>query len=256
MAEAPQVWKEKRVVESSDVDLLGRLLPHILFSYLLNAAWNHANNTRYGYAELSERNLMWVLIKFQMVISIQPKWYDQLSIETWGKRIERIYALRDFRVSAPSGATQVSATSSWLILDRNTGRPQRFDANTDGFPWQPQKEEIETNMGKVSELQGGRKVASFRVYFSDIDINRHVGSAKYLQWFMDSHSLDQLEKATPQAIDLSFLTEALPDDELFVISEQRNEIERCSLRRANDSKELCRARIKWGRTDRLTPKAR
>jgi acyl-ACP thioesterase len=246
MAEVPQVWKEKRVVESYDVDLCGRLRPHILFSYLLNAAWNHVKNTRYGYAELSELNLMWVLIKFQMVVSIQPKWSDQLSIETWGKRIERIYALRDFRVSAPSGATLVSATSSWLILDRTTGRPQRFDAKTDGLPWQPQKEEIETDMKKVSELQAGRKVASFRVHFSDIDVNRHVGSAKYLQWFMDSHSLEQLEKATPQAIDLSFLTEAILDDELLVISEQRNGNELCSLRRANDSKELCRARIKWG----------
>jgi acyl-ACP thioesterase len=100
-------------------------------------------------------------------------------------------------------------------------------------------------MKKVSELQAGRKVASFRVHFSDIDVNRHVGSAKYLQWFMDSHSLEQLEKTTPQAIDLSFLAEAILDDELYVISEQRNGSELCSLRRANDSKELCRARIKW-----------
>ena len=249
MAETPQVWKEKRIVESYDVDLCGRLRPHILFSYLLNAAWNHANGTRYGYAELSARNLMWVLIKFQMVVSTQPKWQDRLSIETWGKRIERLYALRDFRISAPSGATLVSATSSWLILDKTTGRPQRFDANTDGFPWQPQKEAIETNLKKVSELQGGREVASFRVHFSDIDVNRHVGSAKYLQWFMDSHSSDQLEKAIPQAIELSFLTEAILDDQVLVISEQRNESELCSLRRAKDSKELCRARIKWGRAE-------
>ncbi|MBI4767449.1 MAG: hypothetical protein HY787_23125 [Deltaproteobacteria bacterium] len=43
MAETPQVRKEKRIVESYDVDLCGRLRPHILFSYLLNSAWNHAN---------------------------------------------------------------------------------------------------------------------------------------------------------------------------------------------------------------------
>lgn len=184
-----------------------------------------------------------------MVVSTQPKWQDRLSIETWGKRIERLYALRDFRISAPSGSTLGSATSSWLILDKTTGRPQRFEANTDGFPWQPQKEEIETNLRKVSELQGGREVASFRVHFSDIDVNRHVGSAKYLQWFMDSPSPDQLEKAIPQAIELSFLTEAILDDKVLVISEQRNESELCSLRRANDSKELCRARIKWGRAE-------
>jgi len=249
MPETPRDWKEKRLVESFDVDLCGRLRPHILFSYLLNSAWNHANGSSYGYAELTARNLMWVLIKFQMVVRAQPKWHDRLSIETWGKRIERLYALRDFRVSAPSGETLVSATSSWLILEKSSGRPQRFDAKADGFPWQPQKEEIETNLEKVAELQEGKQIAGFRVHFSDIDVNRHVGSAKYLQWFIDSHSLEHLEKATPQEISLSFLTEAIIDDEVLVFSNQGNDLELCSLTRANDKKELCRAQIRWGHTD-------
>jgi acyl-ACP thioesterase len=122
MAATPLDWKEQRLVESFDVDLYGRLKPHVLFSYLLNSAWNHANGSNYGYAELMARNLMWVLIKFQMVVRDQPKWHDQLSIETWGKGIERLYALRDFSVRSPSGETLVSATSSWLILESPTGR--------------------------------------------------------------------------------------------------------------------------------------
>jgi medium-chain acyl-[acyl-carrier-protein] hydrolase len=246
MAITPQDWIEKRVVESYDVDPHGRLRPHVLFSYLLNSAWNHAKGSAYGYSELAERNLMWVLIKFQMLIRDRPKWNEQLTIETWGKRIERLYALRDFRVCAPFGATLVSATSSWLILDRSTGRPQRFDAREDGFPWQPLKEEMETSLEKVAELPEGKHIATFRVRFSDIDVNRHVGSARYLQWIMDSHSHERLENAGPQAIDLNYLTEAMLDDEVRVYSDMGGDRELCSLRRASDNKELCRAQIKWG----------
>ena len=62
-----------------------------------------------------------------MVVHGQPKWRDQLLIKTCGKGIQRLFALRDFRVSAPSGERPVSATSSWVILDRVTGRAQRID---------------------------------------------------------------------------------------------------------------------------------
>lgn len=247
MSSIPADWKEQRLIESYDVDLCGRLRPHVLFSYLLNSAWNHAKGSSYGYAELTARNLMWVLIKFQMQLKGQPKWHEQLTIETWGKGIERLYALRDFRVTARSGETLVSATSSWLILNKDTGRPQRFNIEADGFPWQPQKEEMETNLEKVAEVREGKHVATFRVHFSDIDANRHVGSAKYMQWVMDSHPPDLLERTVPQAIELSYLTEAVLNDEVRIFSNQADDKELCSLRRAKDDKELCRAQIKWGR---------
>lgn len=245
----PANWKEQRLVESYDVDLTGRLRPHVLFPYLLNSAWNHAAKSTYSYAELSTRNLMWVLIRFQMLLRGQPKWHDQLTIETWGKRIERLYALRDFRVSGPSGEVMVSATSSWLILDKDSGRPQRFDTKADGFPWQPQKEEMETVFEKVGEVAYGKQVGSFRVQYSDIDVNRHVGSAKYLQWFVDSHAPELLEYSVPQSIELSYLSEAVLNDEVLVLSDQGKEDEHSSLRRANDNKELCRALIKWWRAE-------
>jgi medium-chain acyl-[acyl-carrier-protein] hydrolase len=246
----PADWKEQRLVESYDVDLSGRLRPQVLFAYILNSAWNHAkSSSTYGYQELTTRNLMWVLIKFQMLLRGQPKWHDHLTIETWGKRIERLYALRDFRVSGPSGETLVSATSSWLILDKDSGRPQRFDVKADGFPWQPQKEEMETVLEKVAEVSEGKQMASFRVQYSDIDVNRHVGSAKYLQWFVDSHSLELLEHSVPHAIELSYLSEAVLNDEVIVFSDQEKRNEHCSLRRANDNKELCRALIKWGHAE-------
>ena len=239
------IWEEQRIIEPFDVDILGRLRPQTLFAYLLNSAWNHARGTGYGYEELSANNLMWVLIKMHLIIKWQPKWGDQVAIETWGKRIERLYALRDFAVSSASGEKMISATSSWMVLNKTSGRPQRFHLKTDGFPWQPGREEIETNLQKVQELQGGKQIAHFRVQFSDIDVNRHVNSTKYLQWMIDSHSQEHLEEAELKAIELSFLAEALPNDEVAVLSEGRGNSELCSVIRVSDNKELCRAQFEW-----------
>ncbi len=245
MGIAPSVWREQRLIESFDVDILGRLRPQNLLAYLLNSAWNHANRTSYGFEELSERNLMWVLIKIQLVIKRQPKWGEQITIETWGKRIERLYALRDFACISASGEKLISATSSWMILDRTSGRPQRFDQTTDRFAWLPGREEIETDLSKVPETSTGKGIARFRVLFSDIDVNRHVNSVKYLQWMIDGHSQEHLEAKEPESIELSFLSEAMPNDEVAVFSEESGDHELCSARRMSDGKELCRARFKW-----------
>lgn len=245
MAKVPAVWREQRLIESYDVDLLGRLRPQTLFAYLLNAAWNHAAGTTYGYAALTARNLMWVLIGIQLFVNRYPRWGERLDIETWGKRIDRLYALRDFACSSASGEKIISATSSWMVLDSTSGRPQRFDETTDGFPWQPDKEELRTKLGKVREPSGGKEIARFRVLFSDIDVNGHVSSAKYLQWMVDSHSQEHLEAKELESIELSFLSQALPDDRVSVFSQESNDGELRSVRRASDSQELCRARFAW-----------
>jgi medium-chain acyl-[acyl-carrier-protein] hydrolase len=245
MDSAVHIWQEQRRIESFDVDILGRLRPQTLFAYLLNSAWNHARGTVYGYEELSDRNLMWVLIKMHLIIKRQPKWGDQVVIETWGKRIERLYALRDFAVSSASGEKMISATSSWMVLNKTSGRPQRFHLKADGFPWQPGREEIETNLQKVQKLQSGKQIGHFRVQFSDIDVNRHVNSARYLQWMIDNHSQEHLEKVELKTVELSFLAEALPNDEVAVLSEDRGVSELCSVIRVSDNKDLCRAHLEW-----------
>lgn len=249
MRPVPGIWKEQRLVESFDVDALGRLRPQALFAYLLNSAWNHSNETNYGHNALAARNLMWVLIKTQILINRLPKWGEQMTIETWGKRIVRLYALRDYTLSSEAGDKLVSASSSWMILDRSTGRPQRIDQKSAGLPWQPEKDEMETNLERVPELSRGKELARFRVLFSDIDVNRHVNSARYLQWMIDSHSYEYLEAREVRSIELSFLSEALPKDQVIVFSEEAGEQELCSVRREGDGKELSRARFEW-RTSR------
>lgn len=120
-------WREHRHIESFDVDSMGRLRPQTLLAWLLNSAWNHAKGTYYGYDELSSRKQMWVLVKMQIRIARLPLWGEEVTIETWGKRVERLYALRDFNVSSVGGTKAVSAASSWLVLDKHTGRPQRIE---------------------------------------------------------------------------------------------------------------------------------
>ncbi len=246
MAEVPAIWKEQRTIESFEVDMFGRLRAQTLFGLLLNGAWNCAKGTVYGYQELTSRNLMWALLKLQLHIKRIPKWRDEVILETWGKRVQRLYALRDYAMSNTEGERVVSATTAWTILDRATGRPQRFDQENDEFPWVPEREALGTNLEKVPQLSSPKEIARYRVQFSDIDVNRHVNATKYLQWMIDSRPFDALEEMVPRLIEISFLMEALAKDEVAVETDDKDvNGELIGIRRVSDGKELCRGKIEW-----------
>ena len=49
------------------------------------------------------------------------------------ERTRKLYALRDFTVSTLEGQKLASATSAWLVLDKDNHRPLRLDQMS--FPW-------------------------------------------------------------------------------------------------------------------------
>ncbi len=246
MSEVPSTYREPRTVESFDVDRKGKLKPQVLFSFLTNCAWKHTSLTDHGFESVSARNQMWVLAKFQLVISQLPSWGSKIVIETWGKGTQRLYALRDFVVSSENGSKLASATSAWLMLDKASRRPVRVDQMV--FPWIPGRNELQTEVGKVPGLTDGRTRARYRAAFSDLDPNGHVTAMRYVQWIMDSNTRAVLEESWPSHLEISFLAEAALEDEVTVLSESKDGRELYSVRREGDQKELCRARIQWSST--------
>ena len=242
MSAVPAVLSEQRLIESFDADVKGRLKPHVLFAYLVNCAWKHSSFTDHGYEDLRDRNQMWVLAKLQLSVIRYPRWGEKILIETWGKGVRKLYALRDFTVTAPQGEKLASATSAWLVLDRSNRRPVRIDQMT--FPWMPGRNELETDLEKVPALSGASPQAQFRVVFSDIDVNGHVTATKYLQWITDSNpAVDQKQLSY---LEISFLGEAAMGDEVTVCRGQetaRGEL--WNVTRTGDQKELCRAEMVW-----------
>jgi medium-chain acyl-[acyl-carrier-protein] hydrolase len=241
----PPAFREERTVEAFEVDVNGRLRPYVLFSLLLNSAWKHASSSGFSYQELSSRKLMWILSKFQLSVEHAPAWGDPIIIETWGKNIERFFALRDFQVSSPQGRPLASATGAWMILDKDSYRPQKLEQLMESFPWQKDRSALQGSLKKVAELTGGQQRMQRRVRFSDLDMNNHVNAARYLQWVMDSYPLETLGSCQVQSVEISFLAEAMAGDEISVHFAQVGDHEISVVRRVSDAKDLCRAAIGW-----------
>jgi acyl-ACP thioesterase len=212
---------------------------------MLNSAWNHVFQTEFNYETLAERGQFWALARFHFKVNKAPGWNEKIVVATWGKNIDRLYAIRDFSIRSNSGERLVAATSSWFILDAKTLRPQKLDRLGDHFPFHHGVHALETKLERLPPLDPGEETSRFTVRFTDIDVNGHMNAAKYLQWMLDSYPFDVLRKQELESCVLNFIGEAKPEDEVAIFAYSDGNTDRLGIRRVFDSRELCRAELLW-----------
>lgn len=228
----------------------GKLNLHSLFDYFQDIASDHAVRLGFGRDDLMKQNHFWVLSRICSEISLLPSWGETIILKTWPRGTDRLFALRDYEVRYPDGRIIALATSSWLIIDRDTKRIQRpgnerSTLNSDPFV----EKALPRNAMKLETPGGnGSSVPSFKVRVSDLDINLHTNNARYLKWITDSYDLDFMMNNFPLSAEINYLAESRFSDNIVItISEDPNEgnLFNHSIIRASDNTELCRVRIKW-----------
>lgn len=230
---------------SYEVDQNGRARPDIILSFMLDTAWSHTKDTEFSYSELKDEGQLWVLSRFFAVLHDLPKWDDEIIVETWGKGTDRLFGLRDFIIHSRSDKKLVSATSAWLIIDRKTSRVQRIESLGRNFPMQLEKNELDVKLEKIESQSAERTGSDYVVRYSDLDVNKHVNSSKYLQWILDSFPAEYFEKKNLKSFEINYLAEAKLGEKIYSTISDAGDCFYCEVRRDPDSTELCRAIVKW-----------
>ncbi len=241
----PQILRRSYRLHSWEVDRKAKARPDVLFSFMLDSAWAHANNSDFSYDALRDEGRLWVLSRFLAVFHEVPRWDDEVTIETWSKGTDKLFGLRDFVVFSAAGDKLASATSAWLVIDRKTSRIQRIDLENSDFPVELNRHAIDTKLGKIEERETLRTDFEYVVRYGDIDVNSHVNSSRYVRWILDSFPGTILEEKRLAGLEINFLAEAQMGDEVTVCSADAGEYFHCSVKRAGDSAELCRAKVSW-----------
>jgi hypothetical protein len=154
------------------------------------------------------RGQLWALSRFLLNIYRYPKWDDEIITETWGKGADRIFALRDYTIHSDH--------------------------------------ELDIKLEKLPPVSHPHVVSSNTVRFSELDVNKHVGAAKYVQWIMDGFPGDVLYKHDIASFEINFVSEANVGDEIATVIDNLDGSPITVLARVirkDDSKELCKARV-------------
>ena len=168
-------------VHSFDADAFGLLSAAALAGYLQEAAGRSADTLGFGMSHLNERGLAWVLARQQVVLDAPIRFGDSLTVETWPSGLDRISALRDFRLWR-DGVEVGRALTSWLVMELATRRPRRPDRIL------PPERHAQTGHvmplpdAPVPALAEAALERRFQVRFADIDTNLHVLGGRPMGW--------------------------------------------------------------------------
>lgn len=203
-------------IKSFDVDMAKKLKISKLFHLFQEVAYQHASILNFGYQDLKEKNLFWVLARVNVKFHNFPVWNDDIKIKTWHKGGQRLFAYRDFQIFKKSGERLIDATSSWLIVDVRAKRPVRIKNYLDNASAQKEKNALDKELNRINIPDKIKKVGTGSISYSDIDLNNHVNNAKYIEWMMDHIDIDILLNRSITNLSVNFLKETKFNDKLSI----------------------------------------
>jgi acyl-ACP thioesterase len=211
-------WNKEFRVHSFHCNNNALLRVSSIAKFLQEIAWEHAEHSDAGYHALNKKGLMWILYGLKMEFVSFPKWNDQLVVETWGKKYENLFAYRDFEVKVGNNEIPViKATSSWIIINSDSRRPQRIKDELHKIP-EVNRHAIFQKPGNIDKLNEYSHTESRKILYSDIDIYNHVNNTSYIQFCMDHSSELQKNSEHIKSLDIRFVQETRLGEELLIKS--------------------------------------
>jgi acyl-ACP thioesterase len=206
------IIQEKFRLRFSAVDPSDRLTLAPTLDLFQEIASDHAEDLGVGREAMSLAGQVWILSRISVQWDRRPKWQDSLTLRSWPRGSDKLFALRDYDIRDGEDRPLVRGRSGWIILDLEKRRPLRPQAIMESLP---RNEGIDAlTDGPVSLVFPGGgagetvvKAGERRAGYSDIDYNGHVNNTRYIEWVQDIVEGGLLERAARMRLDVNYLSE-------------------------------------------------
>lgn len=240
-----EIYQEQLAIKSYQTNQYGEASIASLFDILIEAAWAHAQVMDWGYESLKNNQLFWVLSRMYFQVEKYPAWQDQITLSTWSAGTDGVYAYREYLVENEKGEVILRASSAWLILDMENHRIFRLSEYRTTFPKHVDAGACRAPRRIKAEVHP-ENLKYFPVLFSELDINQHFNSVKYVERVLDDFGIDFLNNHEPAELEVNYLKEGVAGDLIAVTRTQISESESLNgLVRESDGADLCVMRIGW-----------
>jgi acyl-ACP thioesterase len=206
------IWQETFSLRFADVDPSDRLTLAATFNYFQEAAISHAENLGVGREAMAARGHVWILSRMSVFFERRPKWGETVTVRTWPRGYEKLFALRDYDIRDGADKSVVRGRSGWIILDIEKRRPLRPQAAAGALPLNEGLDALPGGAAALDTRENLDKAGERRALYSDIDFNGHVNNARYIQWIQDVTEPAVLEKAGAMRLDINYLKEIRPGE--------------------------------------------
>ncbi len=184
----PAMFEEKYRIHYYEIDYKKKVLITSLMNYFDDIAMRQSENLGVGVDYLKERNIAWMLYKWDIKIHKYPIYGENIKVRTAPHSFKKFYAYRWFDILNRQGEKLVNANSIWLLINTDKKRPIKITKDMYKAYRVQSSEPLEIEEIKQPSSVDAEK--EFHVRYSDIDTNRHVNNVKYAAWAIETVPLD------------------------------------------------------------------
>lgn len=232
------------VAEPFHVDFNGQLTMGVLGNHLLNCAGFHANDRGFGMATLNEENYTWVLSRLAIELKDMPYQYEKFSIQTWVENVYRLFTDRNFAILNKDGKTIGYARSVWAMINLNTRKPADL-LSMHGGNIVDYICDKDCPIDKPSRIKvdSQEPATSLIAKYSDIDINGHVNSIRYIEHILDLFPIEFYKAMRIKRFEIAYVAESYYGDELKLFKEEVAPCEYNIEVKKNGTDVVCRGKV-------------
>lgn len=241
-----KIGKYEFLAEPFHCDFSGRLSVPNLGNHMLNAADFHSTDRGFGMKYLLTVQRAWVLSRLAIEVVEMPRMYDRFSVETWVEGAMRFFTNRNFRVADEEGRVYAWGRSVWAMIDTENRHPQDIYDIEDGAieRWiEPEYACPIEKCGRVAVSDGAQLVRTIEMAYSDVDINGHINSVKYIEHMLNLWPVDWYREHTLRRFEIAYVAEAHQGDRLSIYMEQASDREFYVRMVREDGTETCRSKV-------------
>ncbi|MDR2913696.1 MAG: acyl-[acyl-carrier-protein] thioesterase [Tannerella sp.] len=229
--------------ESYLLDFRGRVTIPMIGNYLLHAASNHASQRGFGFNDMTEKDTAWVLSRLAIEMIRYPEMSEPITLYTWIDEVGRLFTSRCFELTDRTGGTVAYARSIWAAIDIRTRRPTPLDTEALSVYLSDRICPIE-KPGKIAAIEAESDGIPYQVKYSDLDINGHFNSIKYMEHLLDLFDLDLFREKEVRRFEISYLSEGRYGMPL-TLHKKETEPDQYHMAICFEEKAICRATATW-----------
>lgn len=205
-------------INSNQVNAQQEMPVSMVAQCLIDAASRHAEKWHFGFRDLIKNNHAWVLARLAFEMNRYPKVDEVLTVETWVEGVNKHFSSRNFRMLDQNLNVIGYGRSIWSVIDFASRESVDLAGyETIGKLVQELPCPIE-RPGRINNVKD-EMPRPYRVQVSDLDINRHMTSARYIDHLLDLFSLEQFDNNRVARFEVQFLNEALYGENVLLMKE-------------------------------------
>jgi Acyl-ACP thioesterase len=226
-------------------DFNGKVTLPVLVGYMLQAATKHAEERGFGHSLMKDTGKAWVLSRMMIGMNEYPGSEAGIKLHTWVADVNKLFTERCFAIENDKGKKIGYARSVWASIDLFSRRPTLLTTLAGLTDFVSEGSCPIDEAKKIPAIQESKAaVEHLVVKYSDIDINKHLNSIKYIEYFIDTFDLERFDKKKIKQFEINYLSEAQYGNRLDIFRQQdEDDLFRLEMKR--DERIISTARITW-----------